>query len=327
MHQLPCRNTSLRSSSSNCPRGYTLLELLLSLALSVLVIGVIGFAIQLYMVALTKQQSRIERKQVARGLIQMISNDLRGGVQYKAADYADLENLVQTQLLAINAAAEEIGNLQELAEGGGELPDAQEATPEVAEVDEEFDPVVDEEAASFRPALFGTSSSIALDVSRLPRLDQYNSIVAGDDSEIQTPSDIKTLSYFFSTSNPNDNDGVQFAKVAAGGLYRRQVDRAVEAYSGASGLAGAPDEYSDLVAGEVAEVRFRYFDGDSWQSAWDSEEREGFPTAVEVTLVIDPTRSTSGQDYLYNGFDSASMELYRTVIHLPAAELPPEEEE
>ena len=317
------RATPLRLSSRDCRRGYTLLELLLSLALSVLVIGVIGFGIQLYLVALTQQQAKIERKQLARGLIQMISNDLRAGVQYKATDYADLENLVQTQLLG---ATEAVGELAELAELAGE--GAAEANALLTDVEEETtELVIDEEAESFRPALFGSSDAIALDVSRLPRMDQYNSIVADNESEIQTPSDIKTLSYFFSSANPRDNNGVQFAQVASGGLYRRQVDRAVASYAGDFGLAGSPDESSDLVAGEVAEIRFRYFDGNGWQSEWDSEELGGFPLAIEVTLVIDPTRSTLGQDYLYSGFNSAIMESYRTVIHLPAAELPPEEEE
>ena len=64
-----------------------------------------------------------------------------------------------------------------------------------------------------------------------------------------------------------------------------------------------------------------------WQNSWNSEESGGFPPAIEVTIVIDPTRSTSGQDYQYSGYDSAVMESYRTVIHLPAAEIYFEEEE
>ena len=67
----------VRSRSVRRADGYTLLELLLSLAISVLIIGMIGTAIQLYLISLTQLQSKIERKQIARGLIQMISNDLR----------------------------------------------------------------------------------------------------------------------------------------------------------------------------------------------------------------------------------------------------------
>ena len=92
-------------------------------------------------------------------------------------------------------------------------------------------------------------------------------------------------------------------------------------------MVAAPDDSSNLVASEIAEIRFRYFDGDDWQTEWNSEEQGGFPPAIEIVLVIDPTRSTSGQDYQYSGFDSAVMEQYRSVVHLPAAELPPEEQE
>ena len=255
MRPVTSRNTQ-RSNSCNRPCGYTLLELLLSLALSVLVIGVIGFAIQLYLISLTQQQSRIERMQIARGLIQMISNDLRAGVQYKAADYGDLENLVQTQALALNAGIEELRAIE--AANGIVSEDAVEPDPPELE-GEPSDVILVEGGVSFRPALFGTDRAIALDVSRLPRLDQYNSIVAGGDSEIQTPSDIKTLAYFYSNSGAR-NDGVQFTNVASGGLYRRQVDRAVADYAGDSGLVDSPDENSVLVAGEVADIRFRYFD-------------------------------------------------------------------
>ena len=318
------RPTPRRTGSRSVRRahGYTLLELLLSLAISVLIIGMIGTAIQLYLISLTQLQSKIERKQIARGLVQMISNDLRAGIQYKAADYGDLENLVQTQELALDDGIAELLALEAQATGA--------APPETEPIDDEdteFEPIIDEEAAAFRPSLFGNERSLALDISRLPRMDQYNSIIAGDNPEEQTPSDVKTMAYFFSDANPSNTGGVQFSTVASGGLYRRQVDRAVASHAGDSGLVATPDDNSELIASEVADIRFRYFDGEAWQSEWDSQERGGFPTAIEVILVIDPTRSTSGEDYRYDGFNSAVMEQDRSVVHLPAAELPPEEQE
>ena len=317
-------------------RGYTLLELLISLALSVLVVGAIGTAIQLYLVSLAKIQTDIERKQLARGLIQMISNDLRAGVQYKAADYADLENLVQTQKLAINNDLGQLLELESIADGGGSLEDfiensvtesADNSSENSEEVDAESDLVIEEEAAAFRPSLFGTADSVTVDISRLPRLDQYNAIIAGDASELQTPSDVKKLAYFVSGASPIGNrDQIAFSRVASGGLYRRQIDRAVAAHSGDPNLVTSPDEHCDLVASEVAEIRFRYFDGEGWQSEWNSEEKQGFPLAIEFILVFDPARSTDGQNYQYRN-DESTLELSRSVIHLPAAELPPEEQE
>jgi len=61
------------ASRRSSRRGYTLLELLLALGLSVVVITVIGVAIQTYVIALTRQQATLEQKQVVRS----ITPDLR----------------------------------------------------------------------------------------------------------------------------------------------------------------------------------------------------------------------------------------------------------
>jgi type II secretory pathway pseudopilin PulG len=298
---------------NNSRRGYTLLELLLSLTLSVVIIGAIGVAIQLYLIALSRQQALIERKQIARSVTQMISSDLRAGVQYKAADYSGLENLVKTQMLTAN-------NPQPTEEGEEEMSEEMS--------DEEAMPVVDEEAVSSRPSLVGGPNSITIDISRLPRLDQYNPLIADNNGGMQTKSDVKTLAYFFSNANPTNQNGVQFSPTAApGGLYRRTIDRAVAKFNGDSGLTSTPDEYCELVANEVAEIQFRFFDGQTWLTDWDSEENGGFPPAVEVTIVIDPRRMSGGRNYAYGGFDRQVMELYRGVVHLPGAEVIEEEEE
>jgi type II secretory pathway pseudopilin PulG len=288
--------------------GYTLLELLLALGLTVIVIGAIGSAIQLYIVALTKQQAKIERKQIARSVIAMIANDLRAGIQYKAADYSSLENLVATQQMMIQGPppSEEAGTEEEPADSG----------------------IIVEEEVSFRPTLIGTDNVIMMDISRLPRLDQYNPLVATAESLVQTPSDVKSLAYFVALNNGGIETQVDFGQpVAPGGLYRREIDRAVAAYMGDYDLISNPDAYTKLIASEIAQVSFRYFDGEDWQDEWDATENGGFPTAVEVTIVIDPERSAPGsQSYSYTGLDRNTMEAYRSVVHLPISDLPPSEE-
>ena len=115
----------------------------------------------------------------------------------------------------------------------------------------------------------------------------------------------------------------QFAQnddVAPGGLYRRQIDRAVAAYRDETGLVRV-DQNAQLIAPEVAQIAMRCFDGEQWVEEWDSEEYGGFPPAVEVTLVIDPARTKDGANYRFSGYDPETMQFYRTVIHLPAAEL------
>ncbi len=281
--------------------GYTLLELLLALGLSVAVVVAIGMAIQTYLIALTKQQAMIERKQIARSVMSMIRNDLRSGIQYKATDYSGLEARIaeQTSQLA----------------GGGDESEEEEVPDSGIIVEDEVD---------FRPTLIGSTSAVMIDISRLPRLDQYNPFIATDESRVQTPSDVKSLGYFFSPQDGGIEGDLELAQArATGGLYRREIDRAVATHMGDTGFASGPDKFCKLIANEIAQVSFRYFNGDDWQDDWDSEEEGGFPASIEVTIVIDTERGVeTTQSYSLNAASQESAETFVQVVNLPIADQP-----
>jgi type II secretory pathway pseudopilin PulG len=315
------RQTSGWLYQPNFRRGYSLLEVLLALALSVAIFSAIAMGVRVHLISLTRQQAIIERKQIARSVISMISNDLRAGIQYKALDYSGLENLLTTQALLSNSLPSSIAGIA----GEEEV----EPPPEDEESDTgESEEMFDEEVVSFRPSLLGTENVIMIDISRLPRIDQYNPLIASAEDLVFSPSDVKSVAYFASQVRGGAETAVQFDEEAApGGLYRREVDRAVAAYGGDFSLVETPDPYTKLIAPEVAQMGFRYWDGEDWQTSWDSEENEGFPVAIEIQIVIDPARlSPNNKTYSFGGFDAETMEFYRSVIHLPVAEPPPEEE-
>lgn len=343
-------------------RGFTLLEVLLSLALMVVVVAAIGSAINMHLWRLTKQQKAIETKQISRSIIAMIQNDIRAAIQFKPEDYTGLENLsVSLELIA--GIAENLDGEGELPDGdlagggalddgaggqipGGQLPggeapggdgntgeagdavDGAGATPEPGandsasgeegEVSEEGEE--EEVEIPARPALIGERSLIRVDVSRMPRLDEYNQIIARLNNIENSPSDIKTISYFFSREASRLEHDVQNNVGTEGGLYRRQVDRAVAAFAGDEGDSNVPDDNSRLVAPEVIEIQFRYWDGEEWQEEWNSEEMMGFPAAIEVQILIDPTSNDpfAAEDRVVNRED---LETHRTVIDLPIAEI------
>ena len=285
--------------------GYSLLELLLAMALLVVVMSAIAGAINVYMVQVAKQQARVERELVSRNALTMIANDIRAALQHKATDFAGLNTLLKTHALML----------------------AQESGTEEEDIDpvleEEGDAVLDEEEVSFRPTMLGTSNAIMIDISRLPRLDQYNPLLEKPSATESTISDIKSIAYFFSAQKGGyDPNVVRRENEITGGMYRREIDRAVANFRGDESLQIRPDEFAELVASEVAEIGFKYFDGDNWVNQWNSEEEGGFPTAIEISLIVDPRRtSASSTTYQYNGFDQALMEQHRLTVFLPMAEL------
>ncbi len=321
-------------------RGFSLLELLLALGLTVIVVGAITTAIYQYLFQLTSQQREIERKQVARGVVRMIGEDLRAAIQYKPQDYSGLENLLASQSLAgIGGMADvDPGNIDpgeleqgiiDAATGGGAgaaaAGDGNAGQADAANQDTVDDEEAMEEEELGRPTLLGNEFLVRVDTSRLPRLDEYNPLVARQAAEDRLPSDIKTVTYFFSEARPATPQPFDPEFGNVGGLYRRQVDRAVEAYLGNENVSAEPDKYSELISPEVAAVQFRYWDGEQWRTDWDSAEEGSFPLAIEVQVVIDPAR-TRPENRLARS-NEEPREFYRTVIHLPVAEIPCEEEE
>lgn len=70
---------------------------------------------------------------------------------------------------------------------------------------------------------------------------------------------------------------------------------------------------SEVLAEEVSDLRFRFFDGTAWQDEWSGESSRGLPSAVEVTLrLVDATAETNAQR-------GSGFETYRRVIAIPAA--------
>ena len=75
----------------------------------------------------------------------------------------------------------------------------------------------------------------------------------------------------------------------------------------------------------MTSLEFRYFDGLTWQSEWDSVASERLPNAVEITLGL--KRIISAEERLANQFNSAArstmdqtIEYRRHVVALPLAE-------
>ena len=124
--------------------------------------------------------------------------------------------------------------------------------------------------------------------------------------------------------------GISGAEVTGSGLIRVELDRAVMLLAVTNGADMSSAGYEELIAPEVTDLQFRYFDGKEWQTEWDSESLEKLPKAVEIHLIVDPEaailspeeraiRSTS------NPGNAPSNVIYRQVVAIAAAlDDPPE---
>ncbi len=290
--------------------GFTLLELILALALSVILLALLGTAIQVYLRGSNSARESVEEAALARNLLQMIATDLRGTVRINSVDTSTVEQLAGVSGAASAASAAGGG-------GAGGTSTANEANEE--DQNATADPPL-------QPGLIGDRYTLQVDVSRLPRIDQYQTGAEGELSQVaEAPSDIKTITYYVRGGNVSELvTTTSGATDNANGLARRSVDRAVSLWALENGGSDVLAAREDFLASEVTEMIFRYYDGTEWADEWDSELRGDLPVAVEITLAI--TMSNSSE----SGAPTSILEAnrsnvpephrYRLLVRLPLAQ-------
>ncbi len=349
----PSRRSANNAQTIAVPAAFTLLEVILALALSVFVVASIAAAVRLQLVVLERQRQNIERSQIARNVLMMVKNDLRAAIQYKPADVTGLDELTVSQAAIAGGAAgvdpstlntSQIDTSQldpsqldpallQSGQGAGQPSSGSSGAAAPSQTTSgSFSSANQNIAAAagepVRPGLYGNSAEILIDISRLPRIDQYSPVMAaGKQEAVSLPTDVKTVSYFVSDQTLETNlPAIGIDQSPRGGLYRRQLDRAVGSF--AFDIAGSMASVAEtkLIATEIVEIRFQYFDGEDWQADWDSDQQNGFPLAIEKIVIVDSRRNTGSANEPLNNleFDQDYMQIYRSVVNLPIAEILPE---
>ena len=270
--------------------GFTLLELMLSLALTAVVTVLIGSLVQNYLINQAVGRERVRQAQLSRSILNMIAEDIRTTVRYQPFDTKGLTELLSGGGGGAGGGA---GGSQPSGAGGGAT--AAGAAPPSGGAGDTAD--MDSGVAALPPGLYGTSTSIEIDISRLPRPDEYygqaSDPVTGSLGDLAT--DIKTVGYYVQalrTDGIQDPlgslqpiDGTNSTSQGAGGLVRRSVDRAITQYAYQQSQSDALMKTGQLLAPEVIAIEFQYFDGAMWQTEWDSST-QGLPRVVKITIAV-----------------------------------------
>ena len=189
--------------------------------------------------------------------------------------------------------------------------------------------------APAKPGVYGNLYELQIDVSRLPRVDQYGiNSAAGDAMGPSIPSDIKTIAYYLQTEQSLASGITPYTTAiggnndeTGGGLVRRELDRAFTLYASNNGGSTQDFTMGELLAPEVVGLEFRYFDVgtplDTPLEEWDSELNGGLPVGVEITLMIRRQPEDDGLISELSGLFSSSdptnenVGVYRLFVALP----------
>jgi type II secretory pathway pseudopilin PulG len=318
-----------QAGNLSCGRGFTLLEVILALGLSMVVIAAIGAAITMYLRLFDSGRTNIEEAQLARVLLRRMADDIRGAVAYNTIDVSKLSAsqsaATTTTAASSNSNSTAGGDSQNTSSTPSTASTASSASAASASTESVSNSIVVDSGTDLSstgplaiPGLYGNSTQLLIDVSRLPRLDQY---MQSQDQSTLSPSTasstgdrssaLRNIVYniFGDTSYLTGGSAGTGMQMSCG-LIRRDRDRASALMSVQNGEELDQDDAAQVIAPEVESIGFSYFDGSDWYSYWDSSENGGLPLAVQITLRISRA-AKNGQAQLPG--------VYSLVVNIPAA--------
>ncbi|GAF70583.1 unnamed protein product, partial [marine sediment metagenome] len=267
----------------------------------------------------------VRQTQLAAAVMQMIEDDLRATLHGKPIDMAALEGVLMSTVAQLSGGAGSAARQpdEDLSAAGIESDEPTD-TFEGTSLDLQSGAAVLE-----TPGLIGNQNQIQVDLSRLPRLEEYVAMIDDSSADLDdVPSDIKTVSYY--VQSQGTIGGVQDAleklnstsvPEPSGGLVRRSLDRAATVEASMTGGLNRLNQSGDLLAPEVTGIEFSYWDGSIWQLQWSSDQVGALPLAVRVTINVSNPVTVSLQQDSSSSTNDDSARTFTHVIRLPLAKL------
>jgi len=287
--------------------GFTLLEILIAMALTTVLLGSIYGSLDLYWRSQDTGREEMQRSQLARAILKQIAQDLRS-VVFMPPDEEEAESADE------DADAED--------------PDA-ETTSEPIQVDSTTAMAVND------LAFYGDTQTLILQVSR-PARDMNYAVSIAEAGAGNRVSDLQKVSYFLADPQAG---GLQAevasryaaeaaamlsyteSRAAAGsiqGLARLEQDKFLVDMADDSGDLTSLAAMTQLMASEVSYLQFAYLDGQDVYETWDTETYGRLPAAVEI--VIGFREEAKGSLETLAGYGAVPVKTYRLVVALPTAQ-------
>jgi prepilin-type N-terminal cleavage/methylation domain-containing protein len=328
----------LAKSATGPPRGgFTLLEVVIALSLSLLLLTAVYAAIRMQYRLSQTGREQMERAQLSRAVLRLIESDVRSVVwQVQKPPQSDeddsstsaVDDEPTTSTSSGTSAGSTFGTLSSSGNSSTSgTASASEAT-QILSSDTAF--------ADGSSGIFGDSQSLVLHISRPPR-DMVYSTSPGEEIDSYGRSDLASVSYFIADGSAGGLSAAVASQSGGGssvlggvvGLARKEEDRMSMVMAGGDAAVGSLETSAQVIAPEVVAIEFAYWDGLEWLDSWDSASSGTLPSAIGITLSIDTetsveNRTLSGQlqQAVTTGqsADVSQPVQVRYVIALPLAE-------
>lgn len=305
-----------RTSRRMRRNGYTLLEVLIALALGMVLLGAVYASLSLYWKYSVAGQDEAREALLARQILRAIEIDLRSVVYHAGSSSSTSSS--STSGSSTNSSSTSSG--KSTATTGSTTGSSSGSTPSSGSSSTSSSSSTDPNATQTSPddaltqsssGLFGNTNTLLVHVSKPSRTEMYGSMATGQAGGGRM-SDLQSVAYFVNGQGAGALQGA----VSSPGLCRMAGDRLLMQMADQVGNTAAMAANTRLLAPEVASISFYYYDGTTWQVTWDSGTLGALPKAVEIVLELIPANN---KKQATPQIGSAENHVYRLIVAIPAS--------
>ncbi|QDT17568.1 prepilin-type N-terminal cleavage/methylation domain-containing protein [Alienimonas californiensis] len=255
--------------------GFTLIEVLLAMALLVVVLAGVYAGLETFRRVTTMGRDAATEQQLVRAIRSRLLTDVRS------------LRFAPPRALPDETSADDSGDDPADLASAASSASSSSSGAEPTEPAEELFPVP-------QVGVTGDAETLTL-YTALPPRGIADEVTTGPAART---SDLRTVTWFLAGRGGAVSSGV--AERDGEGLARSEGDTAAVALAEDTGDLPGLTDAARLLAPEVTGLSFRYFDGAEWVTSWDSSLTGSLPRAIEVTLEIDldgaPNPYATGQE-------------------------------
>ena len=314
-------------------RAFTLVEVLLALGLLMLVLAAAYSALTLFQQVTVAGRKDSERSQIVRAIQHRIATDIRC-VLFR-----------QSEPEPVTEESETPGGMTILNQGVGAADDpggttagsTSRSSSSSTESSGSMATGITDPADAYATqsvGVFGDATTLVLHVSKPSRPSIMPAATLSEmltDTSASRNTDLRSISYFLSVAGAGGLQGA-VGNLAAGGstlmareqgvqgLARLDGDRLAIQQADQAGEVAVMAQQATVLAPEVTELQFRYYDGTAWQTEWDTAAMNALPRAIEVMLRIDVDADEAAPATAFSPTVLSASDVYRFVVPLPLAD-------
>ena len=283
------------------------------MTLAVLLLGAIFTAMDQSWKLTASGREEMERSQLARALIRKFTMDVRS-IAYVPPVVTEDDTATSSGLSGSLSSASQgsgtSGSSGSGASGGSNSSSSSSNSSSTSSASSTSDSDVPSPRSL---GIRGNALRVEMHISR-PRRDlEFSASVDGNKLQTHT-SDLRVVTYQLGASGSVAN---------MAGLIRTEGDRLATLLVEEKGSTPTALSQQQALSPEVSTLQFRYFDGRTWYTSWDSEAAGRLPRAVEISIGFGPSQVRVGP--ALRVATSGSVNQVRSVVMIPISDPLPEE--